>query len=154
MKMKIKMKGVLFLIIIFSVFFAKAQEITKERTINYINDKLKNNCVVDATTNQLTLQFYKAGKIYRQDAVTVKDLNYENVIYKAEENTIAIYCINTDEDCIMRLIYKDNIKKWFSRITINIENLDEKSINGLIKAFSHLIKSYHVPDYKLYEYFE
>ena len=69
MKMKIKMKAVFFLIIIFSVFFAKAQEITKERTIGYINDKLKNNCVVDANTNQLTLQFYKAGEIYRQDKV-------------------------------------------------------------------------------------
>ncbi|OFX55980.1 MAG: hypothetical protein A2046_15140 [Bacteroidetes bacterium GWA2_30_7] len=148
------MKAIFILIILFSVISINAQEVTNEQTIKYINGKLKNNCVLEAKTNQLILQFYKGKEMYRQDKANVYGLDPDKVSYKAEENAIILYCLEPDDECVMRWIFKNNVKKTYSRSNISVENLDEKSINGLVKAFSHLIKTYHVPDYKLYEYFE
>lgn len=152
--MKIKMKALYFLSIFFSAYIVNAQEVTNEQTINYINKKLINDCIVEANTNQLILQFFKSKEMYRQDKANVFGLNPDNVKYNVDEKAIIIYCLDPSDDCIMRWIYKNNIKKSFTRLNISVENLDEKSINGLVKAFSHLIKTYHVPDYKLYEFFE
>lgn len=145
---------IFYILIITQIGSVSAQEITNEQTIKYINEKLKNNCVLEAKSNQLIFQFYKNGEIYRQDKANVFGLDFEKITYKPDENAIILYCEDADDECIMRWIYKNNVKKPFTRLNILVENLDEKSINGLVKALSHLIKSYHVPDYKLYEFFE
>ena len=150
-----KLINFIFYVLIFmQIASVTAQEITNEQTIKYINEKLNKSCVLEAKSNQLIFQFYKNGEIYRQDKANVHGLDFEKVTYKPDENAIIIYCVEPDDECIMRWVYKNNIKKPFTRLNILVENIDEKSINGIVKALSHLIKTYNVPDYKLYEFFE
>lgn len=130
------------------------QQVTQEKTIKYINTKLKDICVFELINGKLIIQFYQNNEIYRQDKINIYGIDYNKIYYSNDEKAIILRCFEDDDECVTRHIYKNNIKKHFSRSNILVESIDSTNINRLTKAINFLVKSSQEPDYKLYEFFE
>jgi hypothetical protein len=146
-----------FILIFFSLFISiisVSQEVTKEKTVKYINEKLKDYCIFDIKDTKLIINFFKDGENYRQDKMFGDALDYKTIFYSEDEKSIIMKCLSSEDECIERNIYKQNAKKPYTRLAINVEHLDQKSIDSLIKAFAHMIRLCGEPDYKLFEFFE
>ncbi|GAB4287682.1 MAG: hypothetical protein Kow0068_13470 [Marinilabiliales bacterium] len=123
-----------------------------DQTIDYINKKLNGETKVDTKKNLLIVEFYKDGNLIRQDEIGFEDIAPENITYNYDEKAIIIKCMN-NEKCVFRKLYKEKIKRYYSRINIPFES-DEKSINGLKKALKHLVRLAQDDSYKSDEPFE
>jgi hypothetical protein len=145
-----------FLISILTFFFIStsfSQEVTTERTINYLNSKFINKCKFDMTKD-FTVEFIKDGVKYRQDKVIPQYLDPNLIIFIPEDNVIKISCIPGGEECFTRWIYEKDIKRFYNKLNIPVEHLDSVSRNGVELALKHLIRLSLEPKYKLYEFFE
>ncbi|HBF88782.1 MAG TPA: hypothetical protein DDX39_09085 [Bacteroidales bacterium] len=136
---------------LFSTCFS--QEVTMEKTIDYLNKKLQGKCKI-SLKSLATIEFLQENQVYREDKFHLQSLDPSLVIFIPEDNVVKLSCVADEEECFARWIYKNDIKRYYSRLNIPTEGLDEKSIQGIEKAFKHMIKLSLEPDYKLYEFFE
>jgi len=144
------------LISIFTFFFTMftfSQEVTTERTINYLNAKFLNKCSFEMK-NFLVVEFLKDGKKYRQDKVVPQSLDPNLINYLSEDNVIKLSCIPESGECFTRWIYENDIKRFYPRLNLPVEGMDSTTVNGVELALKHLIRLSLDPKYKLYEFFE
>lgn len=121
-----------------------------EETLTYINGKLKGSYIIDVKRGVLKITSFK-GEMKMMDAsVLITDLKPE-VIYSEEENGLIFRCIDGDK-CVERIEYLVEKKNYFSRVIVNPP--DDKSVQGLQKAFQHMVKLVYDPKYKNAEPFE
>lgn len=120
--------------------YAQKGGITIEQTKSYINNKLNGKCIIDVKNTRLILSYYNNDDIYRKDQAYCGELDLATLRYVPEENYIYIKCGEDIKDCVLREIYKDKITRNYTRTGVDVTGLDERSIAGLQKAFTHLIK--------------
>ena len=134
-----------------------AQEITLSQTIQYLNNKFEGKSKFDCKHGTLYLDCYKTGKTkkYREDIVKLEDLDILSLVYSEDEKSFIIKCADGFEKCITRAIYDtDNeIFNKYNRMNILYEG-DEKSINGIKNALTHMIRLINEPKYHSSEPFE
>lgn len=67
---------------------------------------------------QLVLDLYDQGSRFRQDLVRPAYLDPEAITYSAEEDAIALKCLPSKAQCISKEIFKLDVVRATSRVTI------------------------------------
>ncbi len=119
--------------------------ITVAETFSYINAKLEGTAELSNARGDLIVQFFRDGKVNRTDIVPFRELNPDNVDYFPDEKALVIKCIGGK--CINRDIKIPKTHGQFARISF-VGDFDAKTQMGLIKAFEHLIMSFHNSKYR------
>ena len=142
-----------FILLAFSSQNLLGQDITLKQTLTYLNGKFQGTYILDINKGNLIVDCFKNGTKYRQDKVFLGDLDPRSVEYVIAENGIRIKCLSEKEECISRKIYSPETKGYYGRILFII-NADDKAINGIKKAFIHMIKLIQDSSYNSSEPFE
>ncbi|MCC6384391.1 MAG: hypothetical protein LC117_05760 [Bacteroidia bacterium] len=134
-----------------------AQEITMEYTLEYINSKLGSCCTIDISRGILSAEYRELGEVVREDNVSISDLDLNSIHFDSENRMVVINCKGAPASkCVSREIPaygKRGIYRPYSRISWQV-NLNEKSVQGLERAFAHMIKLVLNPKYSSSEPFE
>lgn len=149
-----KVKQIILLLLFFSAKFSFSQGITLTETLTYLNEKFKGKYVFDVKAGQLTLDCYNNGTKIRQDKVYISDLNPLSLTYSEEEKAVILKCLDDKGDCIDRRLLTQKSKNYYKRIAFLMEGETEKSINGVQRALTHLIRLIQDKSYKSAEPFE
>jgi len=139
-----------FLVTLFSP--ANAQEITEDQTLEYINSKLADGCQVQ-TKKLFNVTFSKNGDVFREDRIALEDLDPESMSYNEEEGKLIVRCYDRSGKCIDRSIYKQDLRRGYSRIAFPLKGGVEEA-EGIQKALLHLINLEMDDDYSSSEWFE
>jgi len=67
---------------------------------------------------QLVLDLFDQGSRFRQDLMRPADLDPEAITYSAEEDAIALKCLPDKAQCISKEIFKLDVIRATSRVTI------------------------------------
>jgi len=146
--------SVFILTFILSVSSVKAQNITLDQTLTYINGKFGKKCSVDVKKGNLTANFYdEQGKLFRKDKVSTEELNPSSVKYMEEEKMLIITCKAHKSECVHRTMIEKDYSRMYNRISFVYEG-DQKSFQGLENAFTHLLRLMHESGYSNDEPFE
>lgn len=146
------LKNLLLLILLIQVsVLLPAQNISMDETLVYINGKLAGKYTIDVKNGLLLLASLKDNVKMMDETALITDLKPE-VIYSQEEKSLLIKCVDGDK-CVQREQYLVKEKNYVSRIKIVTPD-DTKSVEGLQKAFLHLIKLVRERKYKNAEPFE
>lgn len=149
----LKKISLLSLIIGFCFIKSYAQDISMEQTLTYINSKLGGNIVLDIAHGNIVATYSENGNEYREDQVYIGDLDSNAIKYINSDNLFVINCKSTKKKCVTRNLFVLKETKTYGRISFPIM-LNEKSANGLIKAFKHMIRLVMVKKYESSEPFE
>lgn len=144
---------IIFILLTQIVSFADAQEITMEKAITYLNEKLKGNCIF-SIKEKLTIKFIENGKEVREEVFYPEQIDPNSVNFATEGQYVYFKCMENAEGCIQKWNYSTNAKKATSRSTIPVGQCNEKTIIGIQKAIVHIIMLIQDPKYKLFEFFE
>ncbi len=144
---------IFFLCIFITSFFYRlnAQDITMEQTVDYINQKFGGNYNVEVNYGSMVAIYQEGGQKYREDQVLIKDLDAGKVTYNAKTKMLLINCKSPTAKCVTREFLDKRL--YYNRVSFVI-NAGEKTANGLIKAFQHLIRLVNERGYKSSEPFE
>ncbi len=116
--------------------FSQPKPISHEETMRYINKKLAGKCSLDIIKGVLYATHYENNELVRKDKVKFEALDIKKKGFEDDGVIFFIPCL--EEECVERKLLKDNIKKFYSRISFAIENTDEKGREGIMKAFQHI----------------
>ncbi len=142
---------------LFGILFASAEKsnipanLTATDAINYINGKIKGTAQIKDNRGLMCVDFFDKGKVIRTDMVSFSDLDADQVSYLNDEKAIVVKC--EAKECIDRKILVPKSRGRFSRISIQ-GDFDEKTQQGLVHAFQHLILLFRDPKYKSSQPFE
>lgn len=137
-----------FFLITFSFLSSFSQGLSTSETVGYINGKFSSKFQVRVVEElEIFIDFYRDGQIYRTDRVYLPTLDHEKIKFNSEEKSIALYCLNEmpkefkkfNDGCIERTFHTKGLRKQYSRTNLP-SGTDQKTINGLISAFNHLIQ--------------
>ena len=131
---------------------AKAQEITMEQTLTYINSKIGPIGNIDVIRGVIIAKFTEGVDIYREDQVLCKSLDLNSMGYDANQKVFYINCNGTSK-CVDRQLFMKKIQRDYARLSFPA-TLDAKSVAGMKKAFTHMIKLVLDPKYESSEPFE
>ena len=134
-------------------FTSNAQNITMEKTLDYINQKLAGKYTVDVKKGNLHLECFEKGKIVRKDDIELMAINAEEVIYLEKEKQIVLKCRFDQAECIDRVLPEAGKKTQVSRTAIAVEP-DGRTEKGLVNAFIHMTKLIQYKKYSREEWFE
>lgn len=67
---------------------------------------------------RLVLDHYDQGNRFRQDVLRLDDLAPDAILYSAEEDAIALKCLPDKAQCISKEIFKLDVVRLTSRVTI------------------------------------
>ncbi len=129
-----------------------AQEITMEQTLTYINGKIGPIGNIDVIRGVIIAKFTEGIDIYREDQVLCKSLDLNSMGYDATQKVFYINCNGTSK-CVDRQLFMKKIQRDYARLSFPA-SLDPKSVAGMKKAFTHMIKLVLDPKYKSSEPFE
>jgi hypothetical protein len=131
-----------------------SQEITMEQTLNYINGKFAGRCSIDVSKGNLIAIYQSGGQTVREDNVGVNYLDVNSMKYDNEYNIFSINCKGApSKRCVTRDLFLRKESQDYSRISWEVY-LDEKGVNGMKKAMTHMIRLVLEPKYKSSEPFE
>jgi len=131
-----------------------AQKLGFEETLSYINSKLGSEFKVTVERGVLISYYYEGGnRLYREDQVSPNDLDTNKISYDATEKLFCLYCKGGKNKCVDRNLYVSKISRGYARVSYFV-TLDAKTVEGLKKAFKHLIKLCTIHNYKSNEPFE
>jgi len=130
----------------------KAQDITMEQTLDYINGKLGAGYHVDVNHGVIVARFSEGTEVYREDQVVYKSLDLTSMKYDATERLFIINCKGNSK-CVDRQLFIRKEQRDYSRISFPV-TLDAKGIEGMKKAFTHMIRLIEDVKYKSSEPFE
>lgn len=129
-----------------------AQDITMEQTLAYINGKLGEGYVVDVNRGVIVARFSEGTEIYREDQVLYKSLDLTSMKYDASQRLFIINCKGTTK-CVDRQLHIRKEQRDYSRISFPV-TLDPSGVEGMKKAFTHMIRLIEDVKYKNSEPFE
>lgn len=151
------------MILTFSVSISYSQGISTKETVEYINGKFPSVFQVRVEKErEIFIDFYKSGQVYRTDRVYLSTLDPAKTKFNTNEKALSIYCLKEmpkefrkfSDGCIERTFHQKGITKPYFRINLAV-GADQKTINGLIAAFNHLIRiSNDEGDYMGVDFFE
>lgn len=146
---------IVFLSLLFNCTRVFAQEIDMQQTLNYINGKFAGKCSLDVSKGVIIAVYQQGGQNVREDQVDVSDLNMSAMKYDKEYTIFSIDCKGAPgKKCVSReLFVAKKTGRYYARISWDV-TLDDKGVNGMKKAFTHLIKLVLEPKYKSSEAFE
>ena len=130
----------------------KAQEISMEKTLEYINRKIGPTGTIDVIHGVIIAKFSEGIEIFREDQVLCKSLDLNSMNYDASQKVFYINCNGTSK-CVDRQLFIKKIQRDYARLSFPV-NLDPKGVEGMKKAFTHMIKLVLDPKYKSSEPFE
>lgn len=137
-----------FLLITSSLLSCFSQGVSTSETIVYINGKFSSKFQVRVEEErEMLIDFYRGAEIYRTDRVYLPTLDHQKIKFNSEEKSIALYCLNEMpkeykkfmDGCVERTFHNKGLRKHYARINLPV-GTDQKTINGLITAFNHLIQ--------------
>lgn len=134
-------------------YSASCQEITMEQTLTYINEKLEGKATVEIERGAIIYKSFKDGEAFREDKVSIKDINAEGIHYDTTEKAVIISCKKGKEQCVDRRLYVTKKRKFYSRLNIIVEQ-ENSSGNAMAKAFKHASMLVLDSKYKSSEPFE
>ena len=135
------------LILIISSSISYSQGLSTKETVEYINGKFPAKFQVRVKDErEMHIDFYKDGTVYRTDRIYLPTLDPKKSKFNADENALSLYCLSEmtreykkfRDGCIERTFHQKGMIKSYTRVNLPITN-DEKTINGLMAAFKHLI---------------
>ncbi len=129
-----------------------SQDVNMDKTIDYLNKKLKNICTIDTKKNEIKVLFYEHRRICREDIVNFQDIDTTKIFYDINSNSIILKCYGNNK-CVFRKIYKSKTRRFYTRINILYDS-DSVSVNGVVNAFVHLFKLAQDDNYKNNKAFE
>lgn len=130
----------------------KAQEITMEETLKYINGKLGSGYSIDVLRGVIVARFSEGVEPFREDQVSCKSLDLSTMRYDASQKLFCINCNGTTK-CVDRQLFVRKIQRDYARFSLPV-TLDAKSTEGMKKAFTHMFRLVLDPKYKSSEPFE
>ena len=130
----------------------RAQEnITVQQTLDYINQKFGGKYVVSINYGVLIASYFDGETKYREDQSPIKDLDANKVYYNSKAGMLLINCTNPQKKCVTREFLSKRL--FYSRISFPI-SYGQKTNDGLVKAFQHLIRLINDKNYENSEPFE
>lgn len=130
----------------------KAQDITMEQTLKYINGKLGSGYEVDVNSGVIIARFSEGVEVYREDQVLYKTLDLNSMKYDASQRLFIINC-KDGKKCVDRQLFIRKEQRDYARISFPV-TLDAKGVEGMKKAFTHMIRMIEDVKYKNSEPFE
>lgn len=125
----------------------KAQEITMEETVSYINNKLGGSNTIEVLRGEIIASYLENGEPYREDQVAIQDLDSTQIKYLPDQGLFVINCIATQKKCVTRNLFKVRETKTYGRLSFPV-NLNNASANGMKNAFLHMIRLVMIRKYK------
>ncbi len=151
--MKNRLMKTLFLLLPAFLFsFSLRAQITMEQTLAYINGKLGAKCTIEVVHGIVIARYYENGTLFREDKVSLKELDLKRMGYEAKDKIFFIPC-RGDDDCVDRKLFDTKIRRQYSRFSFVLDT-NKKSVDGMMKAFSHMSKLAASPKYSSSEPFE
>jgi hypothetical protein len=146
-----------FLLILLLPWSIKAQEITMENTLTYINNRLAPCCTVNVHRGELIALYHERGQLVREDNVKLADLDIQSIRYDAIHRMLFIDCKGAPgRKCVNRDLPAygtQGVYRSYARISWPVELSPDRS-EGLIKAFRHMIRLVTERGYQNAEPFE
>lgn len=124
-----------------------------EQTLDYINGKLGPDIKVDLLHGVLNAKYSEGGQLYREDEVNIADLDTNSIKYDSKEQMFSVNCGSKYKECVQRQLYTLKLSRAYGRISYYVK-LNEKSAEGLKKAYLHMIRMVVIRKYKSSEPFE
>ena len=125
-----------------------------QETLNYINGKFAGKCSIDVSKGVLIAVYQSGGQNVREDQVGVNYLDVGSMKYDSQYNIFSINCKGApSKKCVSRDLFIRKESREYARISWEVY-LDEKAVNGMKKAFTHMIRLVLEPKYKSSEAFE
>lgn len=115
------------------------QESTMEVTLKYLNEKFAGKCSIEVVNKVLTAKFFDGEKLFREDNVSLKELDVNGIGYDANGKIFFVACKQGLSDCVSRILYVNKISRGYGRLSFPIA-LDEKGVADMTKAFTDMIK--------------
>jgi|SRR6185436_624195 len=141
---------------LFSFFALQAfsQEVTMQQTLDYINGKFGGRCSIDVSKGVLISVYQQNGQNVREDQVGVNYLDTNAIKYDQEYGVFSINCKGApSKKCVSRDLFIRKESRDYARISWEV-SLDTKGVNGMKKAFIHMIRLVLESKYKSSEAFE
>jgi hypothetical protein len=152
--MYITKKLIFSFLVSFLTFQSFSQDITMQQTLDYINRKFAGRCSIDVSKGNLIAIYQVNGQNVREDNVGVNYLDLNSMKYDSEYNIFSINCKGApSKKCVTRDLFVRKESQDYARISWEVY-LDEKGVNGMKKAMTHMIRLVLEPKYKSSEPFE
>ena len=135
----------LLMLSVFSPALRAQENITVQQTLDYINQKFAGKYVVSINYGVLIATYFDGETKYREDQAAIKDLDATKVYYNSKAGMLLINCTNPQKKCVTREFLGKRL--FYSRISFPV-SYGQKTNDGLVKAFQHLI---HLINDKKYE---
>ncbi|MBL0343220.1 MAG: hypothetical protein IPP71_21595 [Bacteroidetes bacterium] len=135
-----------------NVTTVKCQDISMEQTLNYINSKMGHGYSIDVLHGVIVAKFFEGTEPFREDQVMCKSLDLNSMRYDAEQKLFLINC-NGGTKCVDRQLFIRKIQRDYARFSLPM-TLDAKGVEGMKKAFTHMIRMVLDTKYKSSEPFE
>ena len=129
-----------------------AQDISMEQTLDYINGKLGSGYQVDVNHGVIIARFSEGTEVYREDQVLYKTLDMNTMTYDKNQRLFIINC-KSKKECVDRQLFVKKIQRDYARISFPV-TLDEKGVEGMKRAFKHMIHLIDNPKSESTEPFE
>ncbi|HKR03237.1 MAG TPA: hypothetical protein VJY62_01270 [Bacteroidia bacterium] len=138
----------------FLAFQSFSQEVTMQQTLDYINGKFAGKCSIDVSKGVLISVYQSGGQNVREDQVGMNYLDINSMKYDKEYNIFSINCKGApSKKCVTRDLFVRKESNEYARVSWEVY-LDEKGVNGMKKAMTHMIKLVLDSKYKSSEPFE
>ena len=122
-----------------------------EQTLNYINGK-GSGYSVDVNHGVIIARFSEGVEVFREDQVLYKTLDMNTMHYDKAQRMFIINC-KSGKECVDRQLFIKKIQRDYARLSFPV-TLDEKGVEGMKKAFKHMMLLIENPKYKSSEPFE
>ncbi|HOZ89776.1 MAG: hypothetical protein ACO1G2_04890 [Bacteroidota bacterium] len=141
----------LLMLSVFSPALRAQENITVQQTLDYINQKFAGKYVVSINYGVLIATYFDGETKYREDQAAIKDLDATKVYYNSKAGMLLINCTNPQKKCVTREFLGKRL--FYSRISFPV-SYGQKTNDGLVKAFQHLIHLINDKNYENSEPFE
>jgi hypothetical protein len=132
-------KNLITFFLLISFKFASAQDITLDQTLKYMNNKFGGKIIVQIKNGAILAEYFNKDEKVRQDKVDPNDLDLTKVKYDPAEKQLHINCTEEREGCVDRNLLITGARNGYKRLSFPYEG-NQKSIDGLTKALTHLVK--------------
>lgn len=126
-------------ILLFQAPFQKvgAQGITMEQTLSYMNSKFGSVCQLDVIRGVIVASYYDGQEKFREDQVLCKSLDLTTMMYDSNSRIFSVDCKGSSK-CVDRQLFVRKIQRDYARLSFPV-TLDPKGVEGMKKAFTHMI---------------
>lgn len=150
----LKSRAMLFFLFLFSNVsnFSLAQEnITMQQTLDYMNEKFGGKYVISINYGVVIASYFDGSEKYREDQASIKDLDTARVYYNSKTKMLIVGCANPQKKCVTREFLGKRL--FYGRISFPV-SYSQKTTDGLVKAFKHMIRLVNEKNYQSNEPFE